>query len=180
MGNLSPPPPVSLAHTHVLVNRLYTMTVRLCAHLKRHLLVIVITASCSFYSSTLNMSTVWQLVAYLSNTTLKVPQWFRVKGVCECVSVCVCVCLRVCVCVRVCKWSQSCTIRLRCADPPAVYNSIFIIFLLVHDNINIVNIPCIFVLIYMHYHVSNHSLTELFVWWFRFNVFSKLFFAIRP
>lgn len=34
----------------------------------------------------------------------------------------------------------------------------------------IVNIPCIFDIIYMHY----HSLTEL-VWWFCFIVFSKLF-----
>lgn len=36
----------------------------------------------------------------------------------------------------------------------------------------IVNIPCIFVIIYMHYHVSNHSLTEL-VWWFCFIVLKQ-------
>lgn len=47
--------------------------------------------NCSLYSSTLNMSTVRQLVADLSNTTLKVPQCkvqpseYRVGGVCLCV-----------------------------------------------------------------------------------------------
>jgi len=38
----------------------------------------------------------------------------------------------------------------------------------------IVNISCISVIIYMHYHVSNHSFTEL-VWWFCFMIFRKLF-----
>lgn len=65
-------------------------------------------------------------------------------------------------CVNGHRVAQSRCTRLCLADPSAVCNSVFIIFLLVYDNIDIVNIPCIFVLIYMHYHVSNHSSTDFF------------------
>lgn len=94
-----------------------------------------------------------------------------------CVSVCVCVC------TSVYNWSCSCTsccTQLCCTDPSAVCNSVFIIFSLYMIILVLINnIHCIFGIIYMHYHMSNHSLTELF-WWFWFVVFTELFHCTIP
>lgn len=93
----------------------------------------MIIVCCSSCSSTLNMTTVLQLVADLSNTTLKVPHCkgttFRVKGewawvcVSECVSVWVCVCV-----LTVTTVAQSCCTQLCGAASSAICDSVFIIF----------------------------------------------------
>lgn len=90
-------------------------------------------------------------------------------------------CVWVCACECVCQYvsgntvAQPCCTQLCCADPSAVCNSVFIIFSLYMIILILIdNIHCIFVIIYMHYQVSNHSLTEL-VWWFWFILFSELF-----
>lgn len=75
--------------------------------------------------------------------------------------------LRVFACVHVSVYASGRRVAQPCCTgPSAVCNSVFIIlFLYMIILILIVSIPCIFVIIYMHYHMSAHSLTEL-VWWF--------------
>lgn len=85
-----------------------------------------------YYSSTLNKSTVQQLVADLSNTILRVRccearpsnwngggwvnivSWHKISCV---ACVCVRACVHVCACVSNHRVAQSCSTQLCCADP---------------------------------------------------------------
>lgn len=87
---------------------------------------------------------------------------------------CLCACMWV-VCVSGHRVAQSCCTQLYWADLSAVCNSVFIIlFLYMIILILIVNIPCIFAIIYMHYQ-RQITVWLNFVWWFWFIVFHKLF-----